>query len=306
MAHLSQETHKAYYAANTGIDYAIAWLSEPSHQPNWQYQDQQRWADLQISALGSGAQNYQVNIQYQQQYFPKISPYIFIKASAYADNQSHIKAQQSIWVTDKLPLLNEAAKNIPPIINHACIETESVYPGFNQQGEPLPYAYASANTECVHQQHQFISDLNDPWSYLVNARLDRETYKKLAQQESVRPVSARRFFYVDAAKIQQKIWQPEAQVLGTPEQQVFIYFPAQAACPKLQNVTLYALVFIEGDCDASQWQQVEIVGALVVNGKLNNLNKQTEIYSLSHHHLGATLEIAGIGVHRILGSWRDF
>jgi hypothetical protein len=241
-----------------------------------------------------------------------------VTATATAAGDGSIAGRAEQWVRRISPLSSDPADSNPPVLMvRGCLGGVTGHPGTIPRGHsagavvgPSVGTATTAADDCIDTGHL---DLNggaigyeafsgDPWDDVFEMTRAEVQARAAAEVAAGLPASQRTYVWETSAGVYHTSW-------GSASHPVVVVFSAGAGCPKINGgVTIYGVLFIDGDCpDANGFGGATVNGMVVVNGDLGGLNANM---------LGAAWGEAGgtsgssppfpVRVVRLHGSWRDY
>ncbi len=317
---------EAFEAANAGIEYGIAYLTNDSAYSNYKRLTWTNSDGNQSSLPNTASENitlgdfsYMLNVTYQRELK---SSYIKVLSIATETHDNTITATNEQYVKVQF--------NAPPLVIDGCLDGvvggPDLYIGTRADSIAVGTSNSSANqgvwgdgndadNPCLKQGHlnahggQPVGALFPPgkaWEYIfgtttreqIKARADAEVAARIADSD-------RNYVWVSDSGNYHTSW-------GSPTHPVILVFDAAADCPRINgSPTIYGIVFVDAPCSANGWGGAAIYGSVVINGNVSKLNANTAIHDWTDasgtvKSLGNSFSFINDGIYKIPGTWKDF
>lgn len=293
---------RALQAADGGVDYAIAWLSQTANDPVWVADHSVAPNDQKGAPITYSEGSYTVTATPYRQ---SGSSTVQLVATATGTDHSRATVQQQVAL---LGLLSPHFNNAPLVIN-GCLSGVTGNPVASQNGSGVSIASSQAGG-CIALGHMNITGTiegnaftGSAWNAVFGVTTDDlKLFASSPLNQQLMDQGGGVYFYDSTNPAPNNFHQS----VGTQALPAVIVFGPGSGCPKINgSPTIYGIVYYDASC-ASQdpgWGGATIHGTVVVDGSVTKFTANSQL-------LGANLgnndfKIPYLPV-RILGSWRDF
>ncbi|MCG6895751.1 MAG: hypothetical protein LJE60_01390 [Thiocapsa sp.] len=291
---------EAQQAAQSGLDYALAWLSTNVWSAGTEIPP-----PPQISASG----DYRYGIRLTLDDRPGC---LRVHSEAHATGDESIYAAATQCFQQKRPLRDAMARGVPPLVVGGCLSgvtgNANVYPSRCDPGRDDGCDRASVVSShplsCLDPGSLYLNGgslrgnaFEGPaWEYLF--AISQEEYKARAEDGDPR------FLWITSTLR----WDSD---MGQPKEPIYMVFTESAGCPEVSgSVSVYGIVYFAEDagCGSRGWGDAAVYGSVVFEDALEGLTARGRLYHWSwavDNEEGASLNIV-TSTHRVPGSWRDW
>ncbi len=299
-------------AAQSGLDYGLAWLKQ--QRPEWLTATNGR----DVAApdrnpppiTNSNGETFAINLTFERA--AEWRGFIFVQASASPASAPEIEARVSQFARP-IGVLTANGEDAPPLIVDGCADltqANDVYPrAADTPGVTGPAVASSSNADCIDvgstnlhggavRGESFAP--GELWDHLM--AVSREEFQTLAAEHG----SSGDYHWATAADLNAGNWR---RSLGRPERPVVLIIPTELGCPRFSGgARIVGLIMVEADCGgAPSWGDVQIFGSLAIGGGFDALGPSSRLYHISLAPAGPdTLEPPPLDVVVRAGGWRDF
>ena len=317
MARNTLLANQAQEAAVAGLNFGSAWLKR--QRPDWVLTETGREIatpnDNPPALRSRAGDRFALNLTFERDALWR--GYILVRSQASPASAVEIEARASQFVrpTSVLSVAGEAA---PPLIVDGCADLSAasdLYPADADTPDAGAALLSSGDSVCnqtggasLHggavQGEAFVP--GGIWNYVFSVSRDELEAIAVGQATPERPPGMRDYWWASADDLSAGEWR---QSLGSAEQPVLLFVPAELGCPRFSGgAEIVGLVFIEADCTGTPaWGEVRIYGSLVVNGQFASLGLGSRLF-----HIGelpgapGRIELPPLDVTLLAGSWKDF
>lgn len=291
---------EARQAAQSGLDYALAWLSTHLWSPAAGIPPPPEMA-------ASGDHRYAARLTVDDR-----PGCLRVRSRGHAIGDEGISVVATECLQQKHPLQPDMARGAPPLVVGGCLSgisgSVSVYPSRCDPGRD-----AACDPSSVVSS-QPVSCLDTGSLYLNGGSLRGEAFEGSAwdylfaiSQAELRAHAAAgdpRFVWIDSTTR----WDSD---VGHPERPVYMVFTRSAGCPEVSGaISVYGILYFAEDsgCDSAGWGDATVYGSVVFAGAVEGLSARGRLYHWSWvpgHEDGTGLDTVS-STHRVPGSWRDW
>lgn len=304
IARNDKQAVEASHAAESGLDYGIAWYG--NQEPSWTVAGGIATGSPDTApptVAAANGDNYSISVTYTRN-----SPdFILVSSTAVAASDPDVTASVQQYVHSNI-LINDPDFADAPLTLDGCSTDNTGAPDLFPGAGNISIQ-TSSTTDCIDEGHidynggtEVLSAFTgDIWDYFF--KVSREDMKGVADAEVAAgtPDDERTVVWVTSTSNYTTSW-------GAADNPVILVFAPSADCPKITgDPTIYGIVFVDSACDSSNgWGGAEIFGSAAINGDMNKLTANTEITHFSSVADGDSTNLKLGWVARIPGSWRDF
>jgi hypothetical protein len=293
---------RALQKADGGIEYAMAWLSLPTNDPQWAANETNPPNDMKGMAITYTEGDYSVNVV---PFRKDGSDIIELISTATGTDRSRATVRQQIAL---LPLLVPGYTNTPLVIN-GCLSGVTGTPnaGQNASGTSIATSQAGSCIQLGHlaitggiQQNAFNSSA---WNAVFGmGTTELKAFSGTSVNESLKTKGGGVYFYDSANPAPVNFHES----VGTSTNPAVIVFGAGSGCPKINgSPVIYGIVYFDTSCASNDpgWGGALIFGSVVVDGSISKFTANGQLNAASYGIANFNVPATPV---RVLGSWRDF
>ena len=282
-------------AADAGINYAQAWLASNTNSATWGTADASGNQTSTTIGSTSMANGFLATITLTR---PITMPdHVLITSTATETGGSPVTAVAKLNVVQK-----KVMTGLPdsPMVVNGCVDATVGGPVIeNQQAGSTYEIISSQDASCINQGHftgTYGFDVDD--SAFVGAAWDRSFGMSQTEMQALAALPGSNVHWIT----QTTPYHTDLGSVGPPAQPVVVIF---TGCPAINGATtLVGVVYFLGPCVTSGWGGGNILGTLIVDGDVTQMNANTRLI-YDEDYVGDLVDDY-VGVKgRIPGTWID-